>query len=202
MLAEAVGDDADTEWHDYNAGLAKGMKLFLEREGPFYLGQILHIIAARDYSRLHTAWVRVPRTLPISVVTSVCPWLNNYQEKWSPTQPQPLVSFSVVPAPTHTDIVSSWLDNCHSDAKWIQNEMQTLEGTQRMVNLLGIAESEDLCMHIDFWESLPISSKQLVLSNRYPDAGGSLAKFPMMITLGETEPSVPPDRRGTALASR
>jgi hypothetical protein len=181
MLSEAVGDDADPGWHEHNAGLAEGMKLFLEREGPFYIGQILDMIATRDYSRLHTAWVRVTRTLPISVVTSVCPWLNSFQKKWPPTQPQPLVSFSVVPAPTQTDIACSWLDNCHKDAKWIQGEMQTLEGTQRMVNLLGIAESEDLCINIDFWESLPSSSRQLVLSNRYPDTGGSLAKVPVII---------------------
>jgi len=169
MLANTMGNAVDPQWQESNTMITEGMELFIRREGPFILDQIFDIISQRDYGRLHTSWIRVAETLPISVATSVCPWLDNYYGKWSPTQPQAMVFFSVIPALNYTDIVSSWLDYCDKDAKWIQREMETIAGTQRMVNLLGMAESEDFCINIDFWESLPNSSKELVLYNMRHD---------------------------------
>jgi hypothetical protein len=195
MFAEAMGDDADPQWHEYNAAFTEGIKLFLEREGPFLLSQIFDVISKSNYDLLHTAWVRVHQTLPISVITSICPWLNDYQDKWSPTKPQAMVSFSVIPAANYTDVVSSWLDYCHNDAKWIQKEMETFDGTQRMVNLLGIAESEDFCIDICFWESLPGNLKELILSNMQHDLfRGSLSTAPVIIKLEKIEPAVASDR--------
>jgi hypothetical protein len=199
MLADAIGNAVDSQWQEHNATLTKGMKLFLEREGPFYLGRILDIISSKDYGDLHIAWVRVPQTLPISVTTSVCPWLDDYYNKWSLTQPQAMVSFSVIPSESHTDVISSWLDYCHNDAEWIQKEMATLEGTQRVVNLLGIAESEDFCIEIDFWESLSNDSQELVLSNmRHDIFRGQLTRVPLIIKLEKTEPVNSADPKGRA----
>jgi hypothetical protein len=123
MLADAIKTDADPQWQEFNASWSEGIRLFLVREGPFVLGQIFDIIVKKEYSRLHTSWVRITQTLPISLATSVCPWLNDYYEKWSPSRPQAMVAFSVIPSSSHTDIVCSWLDYCHADSMWIQKEM-------------------------------------------------------------------------------
>jgi hypothetical protein len=85
MLSEAVVTTQDPGWHEHNAGLAEGMKLFLEREGPFYIGQILDMIATRDIVVSTRRGFESPEP-SISVVTSVCPWLNSFQKKWPPTQ--------------------------------------------------------------------------------------------------------------------
>ena len=138
---------------------------------------------------------RVPQTLPFSVTTSVCPWLNDYEDKRSVDKPQAMVSFAVIPAGNHTDVVCSWLDYCCEDAKWIEEEMQTLHGTERIVNLLGLAESEDFCVGVDFWETLPESSKELILANmRHDFFRGPLATVPIIVELDKTEQAVPPDR--------
>ena len=196
MFANTVGSDADPHWHEFYTVFTQGMKLFLLREGPFYLAQIFDIISMKDYGRLHTSWFRVAGTLPLSVTTSVCPWLNDYHEKWSPTKPQPMASFSIIPAKDYTDVVSSWPDYCHTDSKWIQKEMETIEGVERLVNLLGVAESEDFCLNIDFWESLSNSAQELVLSNLHHDLfRGPLNKVPLVIKLKETKPVVQSDRQ-------
>ena len=196
-FANAVKTEADPRWQEFNSMWSQGIKLFLVREGPFILGQIFDILAKKDYGRLHTSWARVTQTLPISVATSVCPWLNDYYDKWSPTKPQAMVAFSVIPGPSYTDVVCSWLDYCHVDCIWIQKQMGTLEGVERLVNLLGIAESEDLCMNVDFWESIPDEMKELILSNMLHDAfRGQLTDLPSVVRLKrEPEQVGAPDRR-------
>jgi hypothetical protein len=157
---------------------------YLDREGPFFLGQIFDIITKKDYKRFHISWVRFPQTLPISVTTSVCPWLNDYYTKWSAAKPQAMVSFSIIPASAYTDVVCSWLDYCHEDSLWIQREMETPNGLERIVNLLGIAESEDLCVSIDFWESLSEEVKDLILFNMRHDAfRGPIADVPLIVKI-------------------
>jgi hypothetical protein len=158
--------------------------LFLDREGPFYLGQIFDIIKKEDYRCFHTSWARVPQKLPISITTSICPWLNDYPAKWSPEKPQALVSFSIIPTSTYTDIVCSWLDYCHRDSLWIQKEMENPEGLEKIINLLGIAESEDLCINIDFWESLSKEVKDIILFNmRHDTFRGPITDVPLIVEI-------------------
>ena len=137
MLADAVGDAADPQWREHSAILTEGMELFLRREGPFLLE--FSRLCRRTITGVSTPLGFEFRKLFLSQSLLVCPWLNDYYDKWSPGQPQAMVSISVIPAVNHTDIVSSWLDYCNEDAKWIQKEMETFEGAQRMVNLLGMA---------------------------------------------------------------
>jgi hypothetical protein len=195
MFADAVGRDINPEWQEFNSLWIQGIQLFLVREGPFILGQIFDVIIKTDYKRLHTSWVRVPQTLPISVTTSVCPWLNDYYNKWSPSRPQAMVSFSIIPASTYTDVVCSWLDYCHKDSLWIQKEMESVKDLERMVNIFGIAESEDLCLNIDFWESLPEELKNLIVFNMHHDVfRGPTTRVPIIIKInGKTEQSLQPD---------
>ena len=184
MLTDILGKDANPNWQEEGSAWLQGVKLFLNREGPFFLSQIFDIITKKDYKRFHTSWVRVPQTLPISVTTSVCPWLNDYYTKWSPARPQAMVSFSIIPASAYTDVVCSWLEYCHEDSLWIQREMETPKGLERIVNLFGIAESEDFCISIGFWESLPEDLRDLILFNMRHDAfRGPIADVPLIIKI-------------------
>lgn len=195
MFADAVGKDINPKWQEFNDLWLQGIQLFLIREGPFILGQIFDAITKNDYKRLHTSWVRVPQILPISVTTSVCPWLNDYYTKWSPSRPQAMVSFSVIPASNYTDVVCSWLDYCHKDSLWIQQNMESVKGLERVVNIFGIAESEDLCLNIDFWDALPEELKKIILFNMHHDVyRGPTTHVPVIIKIKEkTEQSLQPD---------
>jgi hypothetical protein len=62
--------------------------------------------------------------------------------------------------------------------------METPKGLERIVNLLGIAESEDLCVSIDFWESLSEEVKDLILFNMRHDAfRGPIADVPLIVKI-------------------
>ena len=165
ILKNMIGDDSNEYFFDDLNVFTSGIKFYLKREGPFLLNQIFNIITKKDYSGFYTSWVRHPHTLPISVTTSVCPWLNDYYRKWSPDNPQAVVSFSVIPSDKYTDVVCSWLNYCHNDSLWIQEEMKSVEGLEKVINLFGISESEDFCVNIDFWESLEEETKQKVIFN-------------------------------------
>lgn len=196
MFTNAVASDANQQWQEFSTLWLQGIKLFLVREGPFILGQIFDIITKKEYSRLHTSWIRLLQTLPVSVSTCVCPWLNDYYDKWSPTRPQAMVTFSIIPTNTYTDVVCTWLDYCHKDSMWIRKEMDSIQGLERMINLLGIAESEDICMNMDFWESQPEELKDLVSRNIHHDFfRGPLSDIPLIIKIKDsTEQKNKPDR--------
>jgi hypothetical protein len=182
MFAKAVEGDSVPQWQEFISEWLQGVNLFLEREGPFFLGQIFDLITKKEYSKLHTSWRRLPIKLPISLSTGVCPWLNEYYDKWSYDRPQAMVSFSIIPATEYTDVICSWLDYCDNDAAWIKKEMTSIEGVERVINILGIAESEDICINIDFWESLPQDLQEFVLRNIQHDIiRGPLSEVPIII---------------------
>jgi hypothetical protein len=184
MMVDIIGDNIYAQRLEPMKLLVEGIKLYLTREGPFLLQQIFNVITKKEYGSFHTSWVRHPQKLPISVATSVCPWLNNYYQKWSHDKPQAMVSFTVIPNDNYTDVVCSWLDYCHEDSTWIQEEMKTPKGLEKVVNLLGISESEDLCINIDFWESLEEETKELVISNlQHSMDKGPTIDVPLIIRL-------------------
>jgi hypothetical protein len=184
MLKNMIGDDSNGQGLSYLDTYAGGMELYLKREGPFLLNQIFNILTKRDYGGFHTSWIRHPHKLPISVTTSVCPCLNDYYSRWSPDNPQAVVSFSVIPSDNYTDVVCSWLNYCHDDSMWIQEEMKSIEGLEKIVNLFGISESEDFCINIDFWESLEEDKKEKVIFNMHLSVHkGSTGDVPMIIKL-------------------
>ncbi len=184
-LMDNIGEDANVNWQEEGNAWLQGVKLFLDREGPFLMSQIFDIMTKSDYERLHTSWVRVPQTLPISVTTCVCPWLNDYHTKWTLAGPQAMVSFSIIPASSYTDVVCSWLDYSDKDSLWIQREMKTPKGLEKIINLFGLAESEDFCISITFWESLSEDVKHLILFNMLPDAfRGPIPDVPLIVKIG------------------
>ena len=183
MLKDMIGDNTNERLENLNAYIG-GIELYLKREGPFLLNQIFDIITKKDYGSFYTSWIRHPHTLPISVTTSVCPWLNNYYRKWSPDNPQAVVSFSVIPSNNYTDVVCSWLNYCHNDSLWIQKEMKSIEGLEKVINMFGISESEDFCVNIDFWESLEEGTKQEVIFNMHHSMHkGPTVDVPLIIKL-------------------
>lgn len=197
-----IDNGAPAEFLENLESLLGGINLFLEREGPIVLKSIFDIITKRDYESFHTSWVRYPQTLPISTSTILCPWLNNYYEKWSSERPQPAVSFSIIPNYEYTDVICSWMNYSHEDSIWIQEEMNSSEGLERVINLFGISESEDLCFNMDFWDSLTEENKNIVASEMVHSMHkGPTINMPSIIKLSKptTEPINPgdPKKQGT-----
>jgi len=184
MLKNMISDNSNEHFFDHLDALVGGIDLYLKREGPFLLNKIFNIITKNDYGGFYTSWVRYPHKLPISITTSVCPWLNEYYRKWSPDNPQAVVSFSVIPSDSYTDVVCSWLNYCHNDSLWIKKEMKSVKGLEKVINWFGISESEDFCVNIDFWESLEEETKQKVIFNMHHSMHkGPTVDVPLIIKL-------------------
>jgi len=179
-----LGRDADPQWHNSTRIWTQGVELYLVREIPFIFEQLFDMITSENYKNLHTSWVRVHRRLPLSISTCICPRLNEYYDKWSTDTPQPTVVLSIVPSEGHTDIVCSWLDYSNDDAKWIEEQMGSTNGLERIVNLLGIAESEDVCFNPDFWDSQSEELKRLISFNMRHDAfRGPTTHLPLVVRI-------------------
>jgi hypothetical protein len=185
MMWDEIGAYAK-DYEDESSLWIEGMKYFLIREAPFIFNQLTDMLTKHNYSNLHVSWARIQQKLPFSLTTSFCPWLDKFAEKWSPdfNKPQAMVALSVIPAMDQTDIICSWLDYCHEDSKWIGEEMATMKGIERIINLLGFSETEDFCINIDFWESQTEEMKALISSNmRHSMFRGPTVKVPTIIKI-------------------
>jgi hypothetical protein len=182
-LLNEVSTSAQPEEGEYFRNWLSGVKLYLDRESPFYFQRIFDIICNLAYDQVKTLWITVDHILPISTSTVFCPWMDAYEEKWRLEKPQPLISFTISPVNTVTHIVVSWLAEHDKDADWIENKMQSTSGIEELINLC-IAESEDCCFNIDFWDRLPNETRVNVMRNlRHNSFRGSIQDFPHIVTL-------------------
>ncbi len=182
-LLKEVSASAPPEEYEFFQNWLSGVKLYLDRESPFYFQRIFNIICNSAYDQVKTLWVTVDHILPISTSTVFCPWMDAYEERWRLEKPQPLVSFTISPGDSVTHIVVSWLAEHDEDAAWIENKMQSTSGLEELINLC-IAESEDCCFNIDFWDSLPNETRATVMRNlRHNSFRGSIQELPHIVTL-------------------
>lgn len=123
-------------------------------EGTHYFRQIFSIIEQENFDQLCTVWHELDYTLPLSLTTVICPWLDSFHEKKTSLGTiQPLVSVSIIPEESKTHIVFSWLREHDNDASWIRDSFATLPGLENLLNLC-LAETADCCFRPSFWESI------------------------------------------------
>jgi len=182
-FGKAIGDSAPPEWHEFHQRWACGVDLFLLRESPFYVNRIFNIVTSQSFDDFTTVWLVVDQVLPISTCTGFCPWMDEYEDKWTIEKPQPLVSFTVAPTRSKTHIIISWLTEHDNDASWIREQASNPEGIEYLVNLC-IAESSDCCFNPDFWDGLPQDTRSRVLENmRHNTFRGPIQELPQIIKI-------------------
>lgn len=163
-LLAHVGRLLPSEATEILCGLAAGVDKYRRVEGRYYLSRTFSMIRESDYTQLSVVWKTVQHTLPISLSTCMCPWIDSFYERVALGSVQPLVSATIIPGPSETHLVFSWRTEHNADAMWIQEMAQDREGLQRLLNLV-VAESSDFCIRPSFWESLGHDRKERILEN-------------------------------------
>ena len=180
---KAIGDLAPPEWHEFFCAWERGVNLYLLRESPFYVKRVFDVITSRSFDQLRTIWVTVDQVLPISTCTAICPWLDEYEAKWTIEKPQPIVSFTISPSDGVTHVIISWLVEHDHDAAWIVKKIDSPDGVEFLVNLC-VAESSDCCFNIDFWHDMPDATRSVVLNNmRHNSFRGPLTQLPRIVKI-------------------
>jgi len=134
-------------------------------EGPYYFRQIFNIIDQENFDQFCTVWHELNYTLPLSLTTTICPWLESFQEKKTSFGTiQPLVSVSIIPEESKTHIVFSWLREHDGDASWIRDSLKTLQGLEDLLNLC-LSETADCCFCPSFWKSINSESQMNIVQN-------------------------------------
>ncbi|MBN2561438.1 MAG: hypothetical protein JXQ75_10970 [Phycisphaerae bacterium] len=182
-FGKAVGELAPLKWHESYGAWTCGVDLYLLRESPFYINRVFNIVTSRSFYEFSTIWLTVDQVLPVSTCTGFCPWLDEYEAKWTIEKPQPTVSFTVAPTDEMTHIIISWLTEHEEDAAWIRERTRSTEGIEYLVNLC-IAESSDCCFSIDLWDGLSNGTRSRVLQNmRHNTFRGPIEKLPRIIKI-------------------
>jgi hypothetical protein len=118
-----------------------------------------------NFDQLRVVWRVLNHSLPLSLTTSICPWLDSFYDKITSLDiVQPLVSVSIIPAESSTHIVFSWLREYDDDAMWIRNATAATADFENLLNLC-IAETEDCCFRPSFWASLAPEVQERVVQN-------------------------------------
>ena len=167
-----------------------GIRLFLDREGPFYFRKLFHLLQHEEFDSITVQWTVVKKNLLASSSCCINPYLDDYENHHSPesSEPQPLVAFSLVPTMTETHVVASWLKEHQETAAWIANGLSRAEELEKTLNVLAVAESEDTCFNPSLWESLPEETRDLALeAMRSSTFRGPLQRLPLVVKLGAEE---------------
>jgi hypothetical protein len=153
LLLDEIGELVDDEIRKYFEAMRDGRAAFFRQDAPYYMDAVFGILGSKDYSKLTTEWKVVDKNLGISSCCVFSPLLENHEDYMRKTwgQPQPLVSFNLVPSGAGTHVVSSWFSNCASHCAWITSEMSSPDGLELFINRGAFAESEDTCIRPSLW---------------------------------------------------
>ena len=105
-------------------------------------------------------WKVIPKNLEISTSCCICPWLDDYFERWSGETPQSIVTFGVIPTSTVTHVVMTYPRAVAADAEDIRKSFDKIPKLFTWIDRLAFAESEDTAVSPRLWESLPQETRQ------------------------------------------
>ena len=170
-----------------NASLI-GIEHALTHDLPFYENLLFDAIASSDCSAINWRWLVVPGQLPVSTCCAYSPLgdrHNEYRSKhWN--EPQPMVSFNLIPTSEETHVVVAWA-RCHDrHCGAIQTDLDT--DPEGFVNRVAITETEDTVFRPTFWLGLSSDMQSAVREAiRHEMYRGQLNSVPRILRFGRTE---------------
>lgn len=154
----------------YEASTA-GIKLFLDKDSPYYFQRLKEIDEAKSYSdNVIFRSFELHRNLGVSCTTCFSPLREKHSE-WMAEHiesPQPFITLSIVPSQNRTLVSFCWFtefDELCSDFKNLVNDEKFIS----ILNMYAFTESEDVCISPSLWEKLSIEDRQ----NIYRHMGNS-----------------------------
>ncbi|MDF1763280.1 MAG: hypothetical protein P1U57_07725 [Oleibacter sp.] len=161
-----------------------GIKVFLEKDAPYYLSLLFDIYESKNWSKIQYNSFEIEKNIGVSSTTCFSPlredhpsWMAENFEK-----PQPFISFSVVPDESKTIVAFVWFaefaDLCGEYSRIDINQ----EDISNVINTYIFCESEDVCVRPSLWEKIPIPDKNMIYRHMgESDSVSSANKVPLVL---------------------
>jgi hypothetical protein len=191
-LLKDVGSLMAPDIRERIEALCAGTDLYVKRESRYYLTYYLRATRDSENAPIVVLWKVIPKNLELSTSCCICPWLDDYFERWSAESPQSIITFSVVPTSTVTHVVVTYPREIAADAEGIRKAFDDVPQLFTWIDRLAFAESEDTAVSPRLWESLPEETRQkIAFAIRHENFRGQLtpSQYPKVLSaqlLGDT----------------
>ena len=99
-------------------------------------------------------------------------------------EPQPLVTFSLIPQKNETHVVICWHSQHQESTKSLKERLNSGNELEMFINECAIAESEDTCINPSMWESATEQEQNEALhAMRHQHFRGELENIPKLIRI-------------------
>lgn len=183
-----VKDFASRHLIDHLDTTEEARNIFLTRDGGYYLDLLFRDLESRSFERISDKWITIDKNVGASCSCVLSPLLeehNQYMaEHW--TEPQPLISFSLIPiSPTGvTYLVAAWLRDVEHLCSWVHSDLESDANLEAFLNKCAFEESEDTCVRPSLWESLSSKDRSEAEKAMMPThVRGPLERTPTVIRI-------------------
>ena len=141
-----------------------GVKLFLEKDAPYYMFRLFEIYDSRDWSQIEYNSFLYEKNIGVSSTTCFSPFRENHTAWMSVNfeQPQPFISLSVVPSLESTAVSFAWFSENSEFCKSYKKIHAEQENIAKIINAFILSESEDVCIRPSLWEKLSQEDKETI----------------------------------------
>jgi hypothetical protein len=122
-LLKDIGSLMTPEIRERIEAMCAGTDLYVKRESSYYLTYYLRAMRDPKNVPIVALWKVIPKNLELSTSCCICPWFDDYFERWSRKNPQSIITFSVVPTSTATHVVVTYPQEIAVDAGGIRRHL-------------------------------------------------------------------------------
>jgi hypothetical protein len=184
-LLKDVGPLMTLEMRERIGAMCAGTDLYVKRESRYYLDYYLRATRDPENAPIVVLWKVIPKNLELSTSCCICPWLDDYFERWSGESPQRVITFSVIPISRVTHVVVTYPRGIAADAEGVRKAFDDVPKVFTWIDRLAFAESEDTVVSPRLWESLPEETRRKVaLAIRHENFRGRLTpnQYPKILS--------------------
>jgi len=122
--------------HKYAEPWVAGLEYFLAKDAPFYCGEMFRKVGAPITDWLKWSWQVIPKRIGASCACCFSPLQSDHDSYMVEHmgEPQPLVTFSLIPGNDETNIVVCWHKRHTELVKHLEERMQGGDDIEAFIN--------------------------------------------------------------------
>ena len=163
-----------------------GTEYCVTNDAPHYLNAGFRALKESRYDDFTIVWFTINKNILISSSCCFSPLRDNHVAFMAKNigKPQPLITFNLIPSPTETHVILSWLKEHDKHTDWIANLAKNPIGQEDLINICAFSESEDTCINPTLWDSTDENIKSQILNSMiHWNFRGELSSIPKLIKI-------------------
>ena len=186
MLIEEASDQKLPFDYEYTEAALAGIEYFIDIDAPYYFSELFREDDAPVTEWLDWSWHLIPKCLGASCTCCFSPLQGQHESYMEEHfgEPQPLVTFSLIPQKNETHVVICWHSQHQESTKSLKERLNSGNELEMFINECAIAESEDTCINPNIWESATEQEQNEALhAMRHQHFRGELENIPKLIRI-------------------